>query len=77
MKQSEESQMESSCYHGFWNTYPQGSSRTQGERLDLIDQVFARCRQLGLRPSSLSDLDDFLDGRTSVMPPAVEEKNLA
>ena len=73
MSQFEVSQKENSCYHGFWNTCPKHSSRSWGERLDLIDRVFERCRRLELRPPSLSDLDDFLDGRTSLAPPVSDK----
>jgi hypothetical protein len=46
-----------------------------GERLDLIRQVFERCKRLKLQAPLLSDLDDYLDGKTSVMPPVVDEKS--
>ncbi len=46
-----------------------------GERLNLIRQVFERCKRLKLQAPLLSDLDDYLDGKTSVMPPVVDEKS--
>jgi hypothetical protein len=46
-----------------------------GERLDLIRQVFERCKRLKLQAPLLSDLDDYLDGKTSVMPPVVDENS--
>jgi hypothetical protein len=46
-----------------------------GERLDLIRQVFERCKRLKLQAPLLSDLDDYLDGKISVMPPVVDEKS--
>lgn len=63
-------------HHLRGSTCPQGSSRTRSERLNLIHQVFERCRLLGLQAPLLSDLDDFLDGRTSVMPPVVDSSNI-
>jgi hypothetical protein len=48
-----------------------------GERLDLIRQVFERCKRLKLQAPLLSDLDDYLDGKTSVMPPVVDENSNA
>jgi hypothetical protein len=37
--------------------------------------VFERCKRLKLQAPLLSDLDDYLDGKTSVMPPVVDEKS--
>lgn len=55
---------------GWLDERPEGSLRTRVERMGLILQVFARCRRLKLPAPTLSDLDAFLDGRTSIMPPA-------
>lgn len=75
MKESQEQANDLALNCEIGDTYPQGSFRTRSERLDLIHQVFERCKRLKLRAPLLSDLGAFLDGRTSVMPPVVESSN--
>lgn len=71
--QAPEPQTDGSLSRG--NTDHQGSSRTQAERMDLTRQVFERCKLLGLPAPLLSDLDAFLEGRTSAIPPVIESES--